>query len=116
METSKMVLKQIKKFKIEVFELEFFYQNEDGYRLAYDYTKGHYLKVITTHFTINPSCYKKTFSQEVNSERKLNQLLGVRDYTKLNLYNDISKALKGINSMYQIRGMKEVLIVKDLSV
>ena len=107
-----METKRIYRFTIEVYELDFFNENENGFRLIFDYQLGYFIKEMTTHRTITPSSYKKIYTKIVNTESKLNKELGVNDYKKYYIQDSLNEAIKGARTLHDFRSLSKVLIVK----
>lgn len=109
-----MQIKKERLFLVEVFELQDYFYYERGYRLSYNYSLGHFTKEEAEHYSVNASCYKRTYKKYVRSVSKLNKELGVKDYTKYFLNNSLNSAIKGANCISRLRNLTTVLVVKEL--
>ncbi len=111
--------REVVQFVIEVYELTHWNYNTNGYVMSYFYEDGHYKKVNSEHWFVNPSCYKKVYYKRVNSVKKLHYFLGINGNKKksYSFYTTLEDAIKGYfgyKSSVVRSAPEKVFVVKQL--
>lgn len=104
-------------FVLEIWEVEGYFYNENGWAVSFNYQKGHFEKRHAAHYLMPINGLKQIFKQRYNSVCKLNQAMGVQRNKTYWFYNHINEFLKGKHGewAYSIRSApKFIFVVRQL--
>jgi hypothetical protein len=109
--------KKIVGFVVELYKLDVYWEDDNGYAYKFDPETGQYGKVKATRYIVKPDCYKRTAYERFNSVRKLNKALGLRAGKFYRFHASLEGAIKGAyaNDYSIVRNCPdEVLVIRQL--